>query len=161
MDTFLGWDGKEALYDISDTHEYGWLCTAGMPIKDKAGREIGFFLVDISLTEVLRGMGNFALKYYLAMICVVALFSLLLLRRSRITLVEPINQISKAAYLYTKAQSTEGMTEKYFEKLDIRTGDVRNGVDGYTRTVDRQIESRECRPRISCNKARERNVRAF
>ena len=68
MDTFLGWDGKETLYDISDTPEYGWLCTAGMPVKDKAGREIGFFLVDISLSKVLRGIGSFALKYYLAVL---------------------------------------------------------------------------------------------
>ena len=123
LDTFLGWNGKGILYDTSDSSEYGLLCTAGTPIKDKAGRKIGFVLVDISLGKVLRGMGSFALKYFLAMISVVVLFAFLLMRHSKATLVEPINQISKAAYLYTKAQSSDDMNEKYFEKLDIRTGD--------------------------------------
>ena len=35
MMRFLNWDGEGDLYAIGNTEKYGWLCTAGCPIRDR------------------------------------------------------------------------------------------------------------------------------
>ena len=34
---------------ITDTQEYGWLCSAGVAIKDADGRVVGHAMADISM----------------------------------------------------------------------------------------------------------------
>jgi hypothetical protein len=70
---FLNWDGEGRLYDISLTKKYGWMCTAGMPIKNDEGETVAFVLADITLNEVSRGMKNFLFQYIIAMIAAACL----------------------------------------------------------------------------------------
>ena len=47
VDKFLNWDGTDMLFDISDTYRYGWMCTAGFPLRNSNGEIYAFVLSDI------------------------------------------------------------------------------------------------------------------
>lgn len=155
LDKFLDWDGKGKLFDISDTEDYGWLCTAGVPVRDKKGNIIGFALADITLKIVLKRMGYFAANFLIAVLVVVLIFSILVMRHFRKTMVHPINQIAEAAYSYTNAQHDDVMTERYFEKLDITTGDEIENLSEVMKEMENEIaESVERLTAVTAEKER-------
>ena len=75
---FLNWDGTGTLYDISRTEKYGWMCTAGVPIRNEKGEPIAYVLADVTLTEVAEGMKSFLIQYVIAMFITMNLYAVLL-----------------------------------------------------------------------------------
>ena len=63
MMRFLNWDGEGDLYAIGNTEKYGWLCTAGCPIRDQDGEICEFLLVDVSIDN-LKGSGRGNLRIF-------------------------------------------------------------------------------------------------
>ena len=49
---FLNWDGSGMLYDFDNTEKYGWMCTAGFPIRDENGEIFEFLLVDVTVQNI-------------------------------------------------------------------------------------------------------------
>ncbi|MER2056662.1 MAG: SpoIIE family protein phosphatase [Clostridia bacterium] len=120
---FLHWNGQGMLYDISRMEKYGWICTAGVPLKNQAGETTGFILADITLTGLAGKLNNFALQYFIAMAILIPLFGWFMTRRTKKMMVEPINAIAKAAQTYVQDKQDGIRTEGQFESLGIRTGD--------------------------------------
>lgn len=105
---------------ITDTEEYGWLVTAGVPVYDDSGNVICYAMVDISMEEVRDEQMRFLLYLVgsiLLLTAVVCVIAIVYVRRSVVT---PILSLSEAAETY----STNDVTGHYaFSDLDIHTGD--------------------------------------
>ena len=140
---FLNWDGEGRLYDISLTKKYGWMCTAGMPIKNDEGETVAFVLADITLNEVSRGMKNFLFQYIIAMIAAVNLIGYLMTRRMKKTLVDPINDIAQAAQDYVKDKQAGVQETDHFSILNIRTGDEIENLSLVMADMERDISEFE------------------
>ena len=112
-------DDDEVLYDIGWTKNYGLLCTVGVPIRDN-GEIVAFMLADISLENILVGMGEFSLGFTIVLVLVTALIAWLQTRHIRKSLVEPINMIARASSSF--ADDRTGKTS-HFADLNIHTGD--------------------------------------
>ena len=123
MRRFLDWDGDGMLYEIDHTAKYGWLCTAGTPIYDDAGKLAGFLLVDISVGNIWSGMRLYTLQIILSLIAVIILLVLIASRRLRRTVVDPINSIAECAQNYVDDKKNGIHNSEHFSKLDIHTGD--------------------------------------
>ena len=120
---FLGWNGEGMLYDIDRTDKYGWLCTAGTPIRNSEGKVSCFLLVDVSIANVLTGMKAYALQITVAIIAVTVLVAWKLNRHMKKNLVDPINEIAEAAKEYVVDRKAGVRDTDHFSMLNIRTGD--------------------------------------
>ena len=123
MRKFLDWDGTGRLYDIDHTDNYGWLCTAGLPIQDKSGVTHCFLLVDIDVHNLLAGIKSFALGLGLTVVLITALIAWILTRRMKRAIVQPINAIAEAAEAYTADRRAGIENTEHFTALKLRTGD--------------------------------------
>ncbi len=152
--TFLGWDGKGKLYDIGASEFSGWMCTSGVPIKDKNGNTICFILADVTLREVIDGMKSFLLQYGIALAIVGLIVGYIFRRRVNRTVIDPINQITNAANQYVNDRN-QGISEtEHFSKLEIHTGDemeslchvlgnMENALADYERNLTKITAERE------------------
>ncbi len=120
---FLNWDGERRLYHISKTEQYGWLCTSGVPIRADNGQVVGFFLADVTLRGVGRAMRSFLLQYSAALLAASILLGYFLTRHMKKTLVQPINEIARAAADYVQDKRDGVPSTDHFARLNICTGD--------------------------------------
>lgn len=105
---------------ITETEEYGALMTAGAPIIGSQGDVIGYVLADISMEEV-QARQDAVLPLITGVILMLGLVLAVLASGAVETmLVNPINQLSKAASLYRDDPSIRGHA---FDNLSIETGD--------------------------------------
>ncbi len=123
LEHFLGWNGEGMLYEIGNTPGYGWLCTAGFPLRNGEGEIFAFVLADISLHNVLDAIKGFTLQYVLALGAATVLLGFLLSRHMKKALVKPINKIAQAAQDYAKDKRAGVRETEHFSRLSIRTGD--------------------------------------
>ena len=123
MMKFLNWDGTGMLYDIDNTEIYGWMCTAGYPIRDKSGELCAFLLVDVSINSIAVNLRNYALQIGLAMLAATALIAWLTTRRIKKDVVGPIDTISDAAAAYARDKRDGAAVTDHFSSLGIHTGD--------------------------------------
>ncbi|MBQ3265459.1 MAG: SpoIIE family protein phosphatase [Ruminococcus sp.] len=123
IDKFLNWNGEGKLYDIGNTDKYGWMCTAGVPLKTASGDITCFVLSDVTLDGLIHGARMFALQFFIATLIVMVVFALLLVRHMKKTIVRPINAIADAAESYASDKRSGADVNDHFAKLNIRTGD--------------------------------------
>ena len=123
IEKFMTWDGTGKLYDISRTEKYGWMCTAGVPIRNVGGEIVCFVLADVTMDGLITGMNRFALQYVLAILIVQLAFAILLVRHMKKTMVAPINAIAEAAQTYADDKRSGAEVGDHFAMLNIRTGD--------------------------------------
>ena len=123
MRKFLDWDGTGRLYDIDHVANYGWLCTAGLPIQDDNGNTHSFLLVDVSVQNLVSGVRSFAIYLGGAIILLTTLIAWILTKRMKRSVVDPINAIARAAEVYTADRKTGAVVTEHFSSLNIRTGD--------------------------------------
>ena len=121
--TFLSWDGEGIPYAVNRTAKYGWLGTAGVPIKNEEGLTVAFLLVDISMEQVAQSLKSVLLEYIVALAIAVVVVGFFLTRHMRKTLVKPINAITEAAEAYVKDKRAGISGTEHFASLNIRTGD--------------------------------------
>ena len=79
--------------------------------------------MDVTIEELIAGMGRYVLQITLAMVLVIALISWLLLLYIKRSLVEPLDMIAKAAQNYAKDRLAGEKDKDHFAALDIHTGD--------------------------------------
>ena len=136
---FLNWDGTGMLYEISHTKEYGWLCTAGYPIKDRATGEVcEFLLVDVSVDNVIRGVKDFTVTVSLGMLVITGIMAWLIRRRIKKTVADPIDAITNAAVAYVKGKK-DGAEGSYFSELRINTGDELENLSHVMADMEKEL----------------------
>ena len=140
---FMNWNGKGMLYDIDWTKAYGLLCTVALPMKNDAGETVSFMLVDISVDNVLLGMGKFALQLLVAIVVVTILLAWLQTKRIKRALVEPINRIADASVQYVSDRKNHVSGKEHFTQLDIHTGDEIENLSLNMAAMERELDEYE------------------
>lgn len=110
---------------ITETEEFGWLCSAGAPIFDRDGNVIAYAMVDISMDQVMRERHQFLMHLLLLLCAITAVLIVLAFRTVNETVVRPINSLADAASNYVKEreQGEAGTETSALHKLTIHTGD--------------------------------------
>ena len=154
VNTFLNWDGKTELSDISDTKGYGWMCTSGSPVYDEDGNVFCFVLSDIMFSDFLKGMSSFLVRYLVAIVIATFIVAYLLIEHMQKNLVHPINQIATAAQEYIDDKRKGDVRKKHFSLLNIDTNDeienlneimagMENSLSDYERNLTRITKENE------------------
>ncbi len=107
---------------VSDTEEWGYLCTAAQKISGE-GRYTILSFVDMDMNHIVAVTRTFLLQYILLLLIVAFILGFFMLRHLKKTVVTPLNQLSDAAAAYTKARRDRNNEGHHFELLEIRTGD--------------------------------------
>lgn len=130
--------------NITNTPEYGWLISTGMPIHNSAGEVVAMSGVDISMNHAMAQLKQFMFyiaSAFLAVIAIVCIVSIFLINRF---IVRPINTLSRAASKYKDDKNA-------FSHLKIKRSDeigllsdsmikMESDINGY---VDDLIYARE------------------
>ncbi len=153
---FLHWNGKGMLYIINYSKEYGWMCTSGVPIRDRESKEtVAYVLVDLSIGKVISGIREYALKITVALLIATLIISLILVRHVNKALVEPINRITRSAEEYVKSKKSGNTFTESFSRLDIKTGDELENLSHVMADMEHDLTDYEQRiVRISAEKER-------
>ena len=123
IEKFLNWSEDEQVYEISNTAEYGWLCTSGAPIFTAGGEVAAYVFVDISMNDLMRGMPTFILGYIVILSLATALIGVISSRHSQKTVAQPIATIANAAQNYVNDRQNGVEIYDHFSHLDIHKGD--------------------------------------
>lgn len=116
-------DEKDGLTPfITNYDEYGWLCSAAVPVYGEDGRVIAQAFVDISMTDVMNDcheyLGDIIIVLGLITLFLIFIYILVIER----AMVRPINAVAKAADSYIKDENS-GLKNNHFDHLSIHTGD--------------------------------------
>ena len=142
---FLNWDGQNTLYDLSRMDIYGWMCTAGVPVRNAAGETVLFVLSDVTLDNIFPDLADYMLRITLGMAAAIALIIFLMTYYIRKELVAPINAIAGAAESYVK--DTVGERHDHFASLNIHTGDEIENLSTVMAEMEKELAHREERIR--------------
>ncbi|MEI6101614.1 MAG: SpoIIE family protein phosphatase [Eubacteriales bacterium] len=123
--------------------EYGWLCSAGAPIINKAGDVVALAFVDISMDEVMADRQNFLILVCIVLIAATAAiiaFMILVINRA---VVSPINALSRAAGRFVHDKGRDGAQHGGSEisNLSIRTGDEIENLCISIQTMEKDINT--------------------
>ena len=156
VNKFLDWDGEGELYDISRMKPYGWLCTAGVPLRDEnSGEILAFVLVDISIENLLSGARSFMLEISLALLLLTTFIAWFSYTRIKKTLSQPINAIAEAAQAYSRDKKAGVSRTDHFSSLSIRTGDEIENLSLIMADMEKELaEYEENLTRIEAEKER-------
>ncbi len=105
----------------TNTEEYGYLATSGVPVYDEAGEVVGYAMVDISMDDIAaerRRLLAIMLGLQFAITALVIVLSVILVNS---TVVKPVNKLSQAAKDYRQDENVTSYN--YFSTLDIHTHD--------------------------------------
>ena len=126
---------------ITDTQEYGWLCSAGVAIKDENGRVVGHSMADISMEAVMNDRQAFLIRICLVMLSVTTLLVLIFIGLVNRVVIKPINSLAAAAVSYVEDKKKAGGKDgrSALEKLEIHTGDEVENLCTALRQMEQDI----------------------
>lgn len=148
-------EGENAVY-ISETEDYGWLCSAVVWMYDDEGRGYALMNVDISMNDVMADRMDFLrVVLFAILLAMVAACVILVLLVNRFV-VNPINQVARAALQYVSDRRTsegrsastgvrristgeDGEEHSAISKLNIRTGDEIQALSEAIKTMELEI----------------------
>jgi len=107
---------------ITDTEEYGHLCTAASPLFTD-GKYIIMMFADMDMSHVFRVSRIFLIQYIIILLAAAFIAAMVISRGLKKTVVKPINDLAEAALAYSRGKQNEDSDQRYFADLDIRTGD--------------------------------------
>ncbi|MDD3174691.1 MAG: hypothetical protein PHF63_13695, partial [Herbinix sp.] len=111
---------------ITNTKDFGWLCTAGAPIFDSNGKVVALAFTDISIEKIMADRYQFLLFICFSLIITAALATTIIILFINKYVISHINSLSAAAsqFVYDKdINDMEIVKESTISKLDIHTGD--------------------------------------
>lgn len=109
---------------ITNTKEYGWLCSAGSPIIDDNGDVIAYVMVDISMDEVMRDRYMFLAELCISLILLTGILLFIFIKIVNNSIVNPINSLAKMARRFVESiNKSETNKDFVFSKLKIKSGD--------------------------------------
>ena len=110
---------------FTTNNQYGWMCTSGVPVRDKGGNTVGYILTDISVIGLIRSILLYLLQFALLLALLAFVLSYFFVCHFKKTLVAPINLIAEAAETYVKDRRRGAEVSDHFSRqvLNIKTGD--------------------------------------
>ncbi len=120
MESFLS--GEEIpIYASNDVHLFS--ITSGLKITNERKPVTGIIMGDFTMGDVGEDIYNFSIHYLSAIVITAIIFAIILNKRMKRTLVDPINEIAQAAEEYVSDRQ-QGINDKeHFSLLEINTGD--------------------------------------
>ena len=143
---FLGWDGSGMLYDFDNTEKYGWMCTAGFPIRDENGEIFEFLLVDVTVQNIFPAMADYTLKVTAGILIVTLVTAWFSSRYIKKSVAGPIDRIADAAETYVKTKEA-GIESLCFSDLQIQTGDELENLSHVMADMEKGLADHEKRIR--------------
>ena len=153
---YLDVEAGDNIVFISETEEFGWLCTAVVWMYDETGDTYAFMNVDISMNDVMADRMDFLrVVLFAILLAMVAACVILVLLVNRFV-VNPINQVARAALQYVSDRRTsegrsastgvrristgeDGEERSAISKLNIRTGDEIQALSEAIKTMELEI----------------------
>ena len=115
-------DGFESY--ITNTEEYGWLCSAGAAIIGEDGEVIAHAMVDLSMDEVMNERYTFLRNLCFVMLGITLILLVIFLVIINSSVIMPINKLSVTARTFVDKMSNDSESkELLFSKLSIKSGD--------------------------------------
>lgn len=110
---------------ITDTEEFGWLCSAGKPIFDKDGNVIAYAMVDLSMDEVMNERYTFFRNLSITMFVIAIILWMLFMHVIYKAIIEPINKLANASKAFVNNIDNEKNEKRdnVFANLKIKSKD--------------------------------------
>ena len=132
---------------ITDTEEYGWLVSAGVPVYDDGDEVVGYAFADISMDVIKQKERDYIQQLSIMLVVLTVAICALVIVLVRRFIVRPLKTLSKAATSYCTPQANMRST---FAGLDIHSKDeigdlhksmiqMENDIDTY---IDNLVETR-------------------
>ena len=86
--------------NITNTPEYGWLISTGVPVYDSQGEAIAFAAVDISMNDVMSQQNRFLFYVVLAFLVIILIACVISIIAVNRAIIQPINTLSGVAAQY-------------------------------------------------------------
>lgn len=127
---------------ITNTEEFGWLCTAGAPVFDSDGNVVALAFSDVSMDEVMSDRYQFLLLICIVLIVAATAATTIIIILIRRYVVSPINALSLAAVRFVSGKENNHMEiaeESSFTGLNIHTGDEIQNLSEAIKTMEKDI----------------------
>ncbi|MBQ3291753.1 MAG: SpoIIE family protein phosphatase [Mogibacterium sp.] len=121
LDELLGFTDTHKAY-ITNDDEYGYNCTGASKIKEK-DRYILLAFADLDMGEAVKAIRLFFLQFFILLVVFTLVIAFIISRRLIRLVINPLEQLTKAADNYTRDRHDNNFEGNHFDKLDIRTGD--------------------------------------
>ena len=110
---------------ITNTEEYGWLCSAGEAILDRDGNVIAHAMVDLSMDNVMNERYTFLRNLCVIMLVVAITILMLFILVVDKSIIAPINKLSNAArtFVDNMGKDEDDKNESVFADLNIKSKD--------------------------------------
>ena len=118
----------------------GLRCVSGAFINGTDASD-GCLFVMIKVKTVLKDVGTFGIRFFVAVLLVILIGGGLFVRKIRKTVVKPINEIAEAANNYTKDRKEGKTLTDHFAALNIKTGDEIENLSLIMADMERDIDS--------------------
>lgn len=121
---------------VTNTEEYGWLVTAGVPVYTKEGKLACYAFTDISMNVIMEYRRRMLLLLILLEAALTVLIAFFGIRAINRAIVKPVNQLSEAAANYSKEGNNYHSS---FASVDIRSGDEIEALSESMKKMERDI----------------------
>ena len=118
---------------------YGYRCTAGKRLFTLEGHPV-FIFYDTDMSKAASAGRTFLWQYILILLVVAIIFGFIIIHFLRKRVVDPINELTNAAEAYTQDSKTEHRDSRYFDKLNIKTGDEIENLALTMKDMERELE---------------------
>lgn len=129
---------------ITNTKEFGWLCSAGAPIYDSKGTVVAFAFADISMKKVVDDKCKFLVLISIILILKAIMITMVTIYITNKNVVFPINSLAIAAskFVWDKSKISMGTAkESAISKLSIHTGDEIENLCRSIQTMEKEINN--------------------
>ncbi len=116
-------NGTESMHAvITRMDRYGYRCTAGEKLFQYKDYPVYIFY-DTDMTKAAAAARTFLWQYVLIVFVIAVLIGIFIIHHIRKQVVDPINELADAANAYASDKHRASNRGRYFEQLDIHTGD--------------------------------------
>ncbi len=106
---------------ITNTEEYGHLCSAASPLFTQ-GKYTVMMFADMDMSHVARVSRIFLVQYIILLLLAALISAFVIARGLKNSVVKPINDLAEAALAYSRGKQDDD-NSSYFKDLNIKTGD--------------------------------------
>lgn len=106
---------------ITNTPDFGWLCSVYAPIRNTAGRGVAVLGIDISMNDVMAVRHSYLVWLCLTMAVATVMMAIAATYMIRRTIIQPIGRIAKSAEEFVQQDTAD--TDLKIPELDIHSRD--------------------------------------
>ncbi|MEA5134688.1 MAG: SpoIIE family protein phosphatase [Candidatus Fimivivens sp.] len=126
---------------ITNTDEFGWLCSAGAAITNDRSEVVGYAMLDVSMNAVMNDRRDFLAKLCFILITITMVLIGLIVYFVNNKVVRPINTLAMAtgSFVADIEEETAKQGQSSISKLVIKTGDEIENLSDSIKTMEQEI----------------------